>query len=143
MTNRALTTQRPYRQSNRHLVCDRTYVDKADGRSGGVGTEAQIISAEIYSKQAQDIVLAQHCPGRAEQLIRRRDSACGQGIRACQKSPLFNVFCLKGCGQRGEIFELRWRISADLGHPRPNERRANQRWYNLRRGVFKSLRCEQ
>jgi hypothetical protein len=36
------------------LVCDAAYVAKTDGRSGGVGTEAQIISAEIYAKQAQD-----------------------------------------------------------------------------------------
>ena len=36
------------------LVCDKAYVEKANGRNGGVGTEAQIISGEIYAKQAQD-----------------------------------------------------------------------------------------
>lgn len=40
------------------LICDRAYVDKADGRSGGVGTETQIISAEIYAKEAQDKFVA-------------------------------------------------------------------------------------
>ncbi|POA23575.1 MULTISPECIES: SEFIR domain-containing protein [unclassified Pseudomonas] len=30
------------------LICDKTYADKANSRTGGVGTEAQIISAEIY-----------------------------------------------------------------------------------------------
>src|ERR1700693_342249 len=40
------------------LVCDRTYAEKADQRTGGVGTEAQIISGEIYSKQAQDKFVA-------------------------------------------------------------------------------------
>lgn len=35
------------------LVCDQAYADKADKRSGGVGTEAQIISGEIYSAQDQ------------------------------------------------------------------------------------------
>ena len=40
------------------LVCDRTYVTKADGRDGGVGTETQIISAEVYAKQAQDKFVA-------------------------------------------------------------------------------------
>lgn len=40
------------------LVCDRAYADKANGRSGGVGTEAQIISGEIYEKQAQDKFVA-------------------------------------------------------------------------------------
>lgn len=40
------------------LICDRAYVDKADGRSGGVGTETQIISAEIYAKEAQNKFVA-------------------------------------------------------------------------------------
>jgi hypothetical protein len=40
------------------LICDKVYVDKADGRTGGVGTEAQIISGEIYSKQEQDKFVA-------------------------------------------------------------------------------------
>jgi len=40
------------------LVCDKAYADKADGRSGGVGTEARIISGEIYEKQAQDKFVA-------------------------------------------------------------------------------------
>ncbi len=40
------------------LVCDRVYAEKADGRSGGVGTEAQIITPEIYAKQDQDKFVA-------------------------------------------------------------------------------------
>lgn len=40
------------------LVCDSVYAAKADGRSGGVGTETQIISAELYAKQAQDKFVA-------------------------------------------------------------------------------------
>jgi hypothetical protein len=40
------------------LICDKAYVDKTDGRSGGVGTEAQIISGKIYDKQAQDKFVA-------------------------------------------------------------------------------------
>jgi TIR domain len=35
------------------LICDQVYVSKADGRAGGVGTETQIISSEVYSKQDQ------------------------------------------------------------------------------------------
>jgi hypothetical protein len=35
------------------LICNKKYAEKADERSGGVGTEAQIISPEIYSKQDQ------------------------------------------------------------------------------------------
>lgn len=40
------------------LVCDQVYASKADGRSGGVGTETQIISGEVYSKQSQDKFVA-------------------------------------------------------------------------------------
>lgn len=40
------------------LVCDKAYKEKADERKSGVGTEAQIISAEIYQKQAQDKFVA-------------------------------------------------------------------------------------
>lgn len=40
------------------LICDKAYADKADGRSGGVGTEAQIISGEIYAKTTQDKFVA-------------------------------------------------------------------------------------
>lgn len=32
------------------VVCDRTYAEKADGRRGGVGTETQIISKELYEQ---------------------------------------------------------------------------------------------
>lgn len=35
------------------LVCDRGYASKTNERQGGVGTEAQIISPEIYAKQDQ------------------------------------------------------------------------------------------
>ncbi len=35
------------------MICDRVYAEKADGRRGGVGTETQIISAEVYAKQDQ------------------------------------------------------------------------------------------
>lgn len=36
------------------MVCDRAYTEKANGREGGVGKEAQILTAEIYRKAAQD-----------------------------------------------------------------------------------------
>lgn len=35
------------------LVCDRRYEEKADSREGGVGTESQIVSKEIYESVAQ------------------------------------------------------------------------------------------
>lgn len=40
------------------LVSDPSYAEKADARSGGVGTEAQIISSEVYAKQEQDKFVA-------------------------------------------------------------------------------------
>lgn len=40
------------------LICDHQYAEKTDGRSGGVGTEAQIISPAIYSKADQDKFVA-------------------------------------------------------------------------------------
>jgi hypothetical protein len=36
------------------MVCDRAYVEKANSRAGGVGTESQIISPELYGQGAQD-----------------------------------------------------------------------------------------
>ena len=43
------------------LICDHNYAEKADGRSGGVGTETQIISAEVYAKEDQNKFVAVLC----------------------------------------------------------------------------------
>ncbi len=40
------------------MVCDETYARKSDGRSGGVGTESQIISKEVYDNTSQDKFVA-------------------------------------------------------------------------------------
>lgn len=40
------------------IVSDRTYAAKADDRAGGVGTETQIISKEVYENQAQEKFVA-------------------------------------------------------------------------------------
>lgn len=40
------------------MVCDRLYVSKANNRNGGVGTEAQIISKEVYTQQDQSKFVA-------------------------------------------------------------------------------------
>lgn len=40
------------------IICDEIYSAKADGRSGGVGTETQIISKEVYDNQEQDKFVA-------------------------------------------------------------------------------------
>ena len=40
------------------MICDEKYARKADDRSGGVGTETQIISREVYEKQDQNKFVA-------------------------------------------------------------------------------------
>lgn len=35
-------------------ICDAKYAAKADGREGGVGTESQIISPEVYTRVTQE-----------------------------------------------------------------------------------------
>jgi hypothetical protein len=35
------------------VICDQQYSEKANGKKGGVGTESQIISPEVYNKVAQ------------------------------------------------------------------------------------------
>lgn len=45
------------------IICDKGYKEKADNRTGGVGTEAQIITAEIYGETQQEKfvpVIAEH-----------------------------------------------------------------------------------
>jgi hypothetical protein len=43
------------------IICDEKYATKADGREGGVGTETQIISKEVYEKQDQEKFVAIVC----------------------------------------------------------------------------------
>ena len=40
------------------IIIDHIYAEKADKRSGGVGTETQIISKEVYDKAQQDKFVA-------------------------------------------------------------------------------------
>jgi hypothetical protein len=53
------------------VVCDEKYANKADGREGGVGTETQIISKDVYDKVNQEKFIP---------LIRERD---GDGKEFC------------------------------------------------------------
>jgi len=36
------------------IICDKKYSEKSDNRDGGVGTETQIITPELYSNQSQE-----------------------------------------------------------------------------------------
>lgn len=51
------------------LLCDKKYAEKSNSRTGGAGTEAQIITPAIYSSQKQDkfvaIVMEKDDDGRA------------------------------------------------------------------------------
>lgn len=40
------------------LICDEIYAAKADGRAGGVGTETQILTPQLYGKTEQDKFVA-------------------------------------------------------------------------------------
>ncbi len=40
------------------MICDKKYAEKADDRSGGVGTETQIISANVYRQTEQNKFVA-------------------------------------------------------------------------------------
>lgn len=43
------------------IICDEKYAAKADERAGGVGTETQIISREVYENQSQEKFVAVVC----------------------------------------------------------------------------------
>lgn len=48
------------------IICDEKYAIKADGREGGVGTETQIISKEVYENQEQEKFVAIVCKKNSE-----------------------------------------------------------------------------
>lgn len=91
------------------LVCDRTYVEKADSRAAGVGTETQIISSEVYAKASQSKFVA---------VIAERDSEGKPYLPTYYKS---RIYCdLSESDRYAENFEklLRWVFDKPL-HVRP------------------------
>ena len=91
------------------IVCDRQYVEKTDARQGGVGTEAQIISPELYSKQGQDKFVA---------VIAERDEAGKPYVPVYYKSRMY--IDLSQSERYSEEFEklVRWVYGKPL-HVRP------------------------
>ena len=87
------------------LICDKAYVDKTDGRTGGVGTEAQIISGEIYKKQDQSKFVA---------IVRERDENGNAYIPAYYRSRIY--IDLSDTSTYSENFErlLRWAYDQPL-----------------------------
>lgn len=87
------------------LVCDKTYVEKANDRKGGVGIETQIITPEIYQKAEQDKFVA---------VVAERDESGSPYLPTYYKSRIF--IDLSDEDQFAKNFEqlLRWVYSKPL-----------------------------
>jgi hypothetical protein len=81
------------------IICDEKYALKADGRSGGVGTETQIISPRIYENTSQEKFVA---------VVRQRDSSGKAYLPTYYKSRIY--IDLVEAESYSENFErlLRW-----------------------------------
>lgn len=96
------------------LVCDEAYAKKADSRTGGVGTEAQIISPELYADQSQDKFVA---------VIFERDSVGNAHVPTYYRSRIY--IDLSDPASYSDNFDqlLRWiydkplYVKPDLGSP--------------------------
>ncbi|MCL4678827.1 MAG: TIR domain-containing protein [Alphaproteobacteria bacterium] len=62
------------------IICDQKYVQKADNRDGGVGTETQIITPEVYTKEDQNKFVA---------VIAERDGDGNHCVPVYYKSRIF------------------------------------------------------
>nr|VFJ47457.1 MAG: SEFIR domain-containing protein [Candidatus Kentron sp. DK] len=91
------------------MICDQTYAEKANGRAGGVGTETQIISAEVYAEQAQEKFVA---------IVREKDEEGKPCVPTYYKSRIHIDFSEED--QYAESFEqlLRWIFDKPL-HKKP------------------------
>ena len=91
------------------MVCDRKYVEKTDGRAGGVGTEAQIISPQIYASTTQDKFTA---------VVVEKDHEGKAYLPTYYKSRIY--IDLSDDGLYAENFEqlLRWALNKPL-HVKP------------------------
>ena len=91
------------------LICDRIYAAKANSRTGGVGTEAQIITPEIY---------AQHDQSKFVAIIAEKDDASKPYVPAYYKSRIY--IDLSDQATYAENFErlVRWAYDQPV-HKRP------------------------
>jgi SEFIR domain len=81
------------------VICDRVYQEKADSRSGGVGTETQLISKKVYENTGQEKFIP---------IVREYDGmlVLGREVEAasvCQTDTLFNY----------NYYDFSWLISGD------------------------------
>lgn len=81
------------------IVCDEKYASKADDRAGGVGTETQIISRNVYENQAQEKFVA---------IVSQKDSNGKPFLPTYYKSRIY--IDLSEADRYAENFEklLRW-----------------------------------
>jgi hypothetical protein len=87
------------------LICDKAYAQKTDGRTGGAGAEAQIISGKIYEKLAQDKFVA---------VLKERDERGTAYLPAYYRSRIY--IDLSDSSTFSENFEklLRWAYDQPL-----------------------------
>lgn len=87
------------------MVCDKVYAEKADGRRGGVGTETQIISREVYERTDQNKFVA---------LIAERDESGAPYLPTYYKSRIY--IDLSDGASYAENFEklIRWAFDKPL-----------------------------
>ncbi|KQZ56245.1 hypothetical protein ASD54_25215 [Rhizobium sp. Root149] len=81
------------------LICDEVYATKSDGRAGGAGTEAQIITPKIYAQSRQDKFVA---------VVRERNADGKAFLPAYYGSRIY--FDLSNPATYGEEFDkiVRW-----------------------------------
>lgn len=91
------------------LICDKAYSDKANGRTGGVGVEAQIISPEVYAKADQEKFVA---------IVKERDDSGAAYLPTYYKSRIY--IDLSDSSRNVQNFEqlLRWAFGKPL-HVKP------------------------
>ena len=87
------------------IITDQIYAKKADGRSGGVGTETQIISKEVYDNQEQEKFVA---------VVSQKDEKGKPYLPTFYKSRIY--IDLSEADNYGENFEklLRWIFNKPL-----------------------------
>lgn len=87
------------------IICDEKYAKKADERAGGVGTETQIISREIYENQDQ---------GKFVVIVRTKDENGKPHLPTYYKSRIY--IDLSDAERYGENYErlLRWILNKPI-----------------------------
>ena len=91
------------------IVCDRTYAEKSNARKGGAGTEAQIISKELYQQEDQSKFVA---------VVTEKDHEGNPCLPAYYASRIFIDF--SDPSRYSESFErlLRWIVNKPI-HKKP------------------------